>query len=141
MFLSILSMYLFSNYFLTILAGCKREFKNREQFHPKIYTLPPLTQEQSHEIKKLPLNFDWCEEGMCAPSVNQHIPQYCGSCFAHGSLAAATDRIKIMNKKRGYKGPDVMLGRQSFLNCAPGHGLSQGCDGGRILHLLEFSIY
>jgi hypothetical protein len=36
------------------------------------------------------------------------------------------DRLKIM--KRG--GQDVMLGRQSFLNCAPFHSISGGCDGG-----------
>lgn len=25
--------------------------------------------------------------------------------------------------------PDVMLGRQTLLNCAPFHNMSQGCDG------------
>ena len=81
-------------------AGCYREFKNREQFHPKIYKLPEQTAHQKDEINnKLPKSFDWCEKDMCTPSWNQHIPQYCGSCYAHGSLASASDRIKIMNKK------------------------------------------
>ena len=43
-----------------------------------------------------------------------------------------------MNKKRGYTGADVMLGRQTFLNCAPGHGLSNGCDGGDPKDIYEF---
>ena len=36
------------------------------------------------------------------------------------------DRLKIM--KGG--GMDVMLGRQTFLNCAPLLNMSAGCDGG-----------
>jgi hypothetical protein len=36
------------------------------------------------------------------------------------------DRLKIL--KGG--GQDVMLSRQTFLNCAPFHNVSGGCDGG-----------
>lgn len=31
-----------------------------------------------------------------------------------------------------------MLGRQTFLNCAPGHGLSTGCGGGEPAEVFEF---
>lgn len=31
-----------------------------------------------------------------------------------------------------------MLGRQSFLNCGPGHGLSDGCGGGEPADVFEF---
>jgi len=81
---------------------------------------------------------DWCEKGICLPSWNQHIPSYCGSCYAHGSLSAAMSRIKIMNRKRGFTGADVILGRQSFLNCAPSKGLSNGCNGGEPSDIYEF---
>lgn len=45
------------------------------------------------------------------------------------------DRLKI--RKRGM-GEDVMLGRQSFLNCAPYEGLSGGCDGGDPIDIFKY---
>ncbi len=45
------------------------------------------------------------------------------------------DRLKI--RKRGM-GEDVMLGRQSFLNCAPYEGLSGGCMGGDPLDVFKY---
>lgn len=119
-------------------GGCERTWKGREHLHPKVFKLPAMTAEEQLHYQKFPKAFDWCEKGFCTPSWNQHIPQYCGSCFAHGSLSAANDRIKIMNYKRGYTGADVMLGRQTFLNCAPGHGLSNGCGGGEPAEVFEF---
>ncbi|TMW56438.1 hypothetical protein Poli38472_006448 [Pythium oligandrum] len=124
-------------------AGCKchRTMKGREHMHPKVNPgLPALTLAEKKEMSSFPKHLDWCEEGFCVPSWNQHIPQYCGSCFAHGAMSSAQDRIKIMNQKKGFKGADVMLGRQSFLNCAPGHGLSDGCDGGEASDVYEFMM-
>jgi hypothetical protein len=118
---------------------CKRTMKGREHLHPKVRELPAMTLSEQEEVEtKYPKHFDWCEKGFCVPSWNQHIPQYCGSCYAHGAMSSAQDRIKIMNKKRQFTGADVMLARQSFLNCAPGHGLSDGCDGGEAKDVYEF---
>ena len=47
------------------------------------------------------------------------------------------DRLKI--RKRG-KGPDVMLGRQSFLNCGAYEGWGAGCDGGDPIDLFRFMV-
>ncbi|KAG7393967.1 hypothetical protein PHYPSEUDO_000144 [Phytophthora pseudosyringae] len=117
---------------------CKRTMKGREHLHPKLHPLPTMSLDEGKELEQLPEHLDWCERGFCVPSWNQHIPQYCGSCFAHGAMSSAQDRIKILNKRRKYTGADVMLGRQSFLNCAPGHGLSAGCDGGEASDVYEF---
>jgi len=60
----------------------------------------PHTYIQQHE---LPLNFSWANingSSYLTRMRNQHIPQYCGSCWAHAALSALADRVKIM---RSYK--------------------------------------
>lgn len=137
---SLLLLLLLSSAALHIDAGrvCTRTFKNREYLHPSVYALPAATAEQALELATFPKHLDWCERGFCTASWNQHIPQYCGSCFAHAALSAAQDRIKIRHRTAGYLGPDVMLGRQTFLNCGPAHGLSDGCGGGEPQDVFEF---
>lgn len=94
------------------------------------------------EAGRLPKSFNWCNlpsfpgENMCTTAWNQHIPIYCGSCWAHGTLSMVQDRLKI--KKKG-KGPDVMLSRQTLLNCAAFKGMGAGCDGVFLFHVLLFS--
>jgi len=80
----------------------------------------------------LPKSFDWRDvngRNFVVADVNQHIPQYCGSCWIHGTVAALNDRLKV---RRNATWPDVMLSRQMLLNCVPGPNGTHptGCFGG-----------
>merc|ERR1712023_605268 len=82
------------------------------------------------KTEDLPSNFSWHshpDDGVnyCTKSLNQHIPQYCGSCWAHGSVSALGDRIKIARKARGI---DINLSVQHILNC----GNVGSCHGGSV---------
>merc|ERR1711865_734787 len=76
-----------------------------------------------------PDNFDWCNKdgvNYCTASLNQHIPQYCGSCWAHGAISALQDRIKMDRIMANATGDDVQLSVQHVLNC----GNAGSCHGG-----------
>merc|ERR1719171_553082 len=64
------------------------------------FSISSLPQE-TLKTEELPSSFSWCDKGLCTMSRNQHIPQYCGSCWAHGSVSALGDRIKIARKGKG----------------------------------------
>merc|ERR1719453_296151 len=77
----------------------------------------------------LPTNFTWGDYNgvnLLTMSRNQHIPQYCGSCWAHGSVSALGDRIKIARKGKGI---DINLSVQHILNC----GNVGSCHGGSVI--------
>lgn len=63
---------------------------------------------------------------------NQHIPQYCGSCWAHAATSAFSDRIKIARKAAW---PDVNISPQVVISCSMD---DDGCHGGYAYSAFEF---
>jgi len=86
----------------------------------------------SHELLQvpdaLPTEYNWCNvngTNFCTRTRNQHIPQYCGSCWAHGAISSLGDRLKIARKAQW---PDIDLSVQHLLNC----GDVGSCYGGSV---------
>lgn len=57
---------------------------------------------------------------------------------AHGSLSMIQDRLKGKKMQAGDITPDVMLGRQTLLNCAAFKGYGHGCYGGDTIDVFKY---
>jgi len=111
----------------------------------RIYDLPGHT-EKSHvhtpepwrsmDLSALPTDYDWRNvngQNLVTKDLNQHIPQYCGSCWAHGAMSSLADRIKIIRKAAW---PDYNLSIQYILNC--GTSVAGSCYGGSATGAFQF---
>lgn len=91
-----------------------------------------------HELfamESLPEQLDWRGNGahnFTTTARNQHIPKYCGACWAFSSTSALSDRIRIAH---GAVGPEVNLAVQVVLNCDMD---DMGCDGGDAITAYKF---
>lgn len=71
----------------------------------------------------LPASLDYRDTGLLTLDLNQHIPVYCGSCWAHSAFSSIADRLKIQSKG---KRRDIIPSVQALINC----GDAGTCQGG-----------
>jgi len=116
----------FSTLVAVSLAKRFSEYKEDPNIPKTSFTSGQLYGQNLIKEEDLPAELDWGNVNgvnYLTNMRNQHIPQYCGSCWAHGAVSALQDRIKI---KRKGKGPDVAISIQHILNCQGGGS----CYGG-----------
>jgi len=104
------------------------EIKIMEGHKKRSHIISPLPHTYLVQKEDIPDNWDWNNvdgKSFLTKSLNQHIPQYCGSCWAHGAISSLMDRIKIARDGEGH---DINLSIQFVLNC--GSGTAGSCHGG-----------
>ena len=103
---------------------------------PSTTFTPKVLSKLKHLTKAdLPDNFWWGNvKGVnyLTAQRNQHIPIYCGSCWAFASSSAMSDRIKIARKAQW---PDINISPQVLISCEDS---DEGCGGGDAKNAYEW---
>jgi cathepsin X len=92
--------------------------------------------------KNLPKTLDWRNNNgtnFLSWTKNQHIPYYCGSCWAQGTTSALADRFNVMEIWKNKKVPTspIALSAQVIVDCSHGE-FNYGCNGGDPYAAMEY---
>lgn len=81
----------------------------------------------------MPQDFNWGNVSgvsFLIPMRNQHIPLYCGSCWAFASTNVLSDRWNVRYRNSGSPPPNIMLSTQNVLSCGNALTKCGTCQGG-----------
>jgi len=81
----------------------------------------------------LPRAFNWANVSgvsFVTPVRNQHIPTYCGSCWAFAATNVLADRWNVAYRNTGSPPPDLVLSTQNVLSCGNDLVSCGTCRGG-----------
>jgi cathepsin X len=114
-------------------ADEKRLLKHINKDQPCRTNTTPKELRPSHVVKPLehlealPTDYTWGSvngTNYLTNIKNQHLPVYCGSCWAQATSSALSDRIKIARKAAW---PDINIAPQVLISCETE---DDGCHGG-----------
>jgi len=105
------------------------------EFAPKIQSWDEI------KVEDIPKAWDWGNvngTNYLSWNKNQHIPQYCGSCWAQGTTSSLADRFNI---KLGNKNPTpVALNAQVIVNANAGGNCEGGNPAGAYAYAKDFGV-
>ena len=97
----------------------------------------------ANKTSELPKDFTWANvsgHSYLTPVRNQHIPTYCGSCWAFAPTSVLEDRYNVMTMGTGRVMPDLVLSTQNVLSCGNdlvGCGTCRGGDDAAVFKYAE----
>lgn len=98
-------------------AEYTRRVDRRYPGHVKPDREIPTVEHKRLQSAELPKQWEWNNvngTNYLTNIRNQHLPEYCGSCWAHAATSAFSDRIKIQRKAAW---PDVNISPQVVISC------------------------